>query len=225
MTTDTSIRTDSTSIGSLIRSVPSIQVFAIGAFLISGAGHTNASETSAIRTIMSERTASRPTGRIEPIEAGLLGEAILEIRRRSGLTWEELGDLFSVSRRSVHHWANGKAVSAEHDRMIRQVLAVIRVVDRGPASATRAALLHVDGSNRAIFDTLREGLFDDAMAQASGLPKNIQRMRSRPLSQAADEARRPLSPATLLEGTAAPFGPEHTGRRAARVVRVSKVTG
>ena len=47
----------------------------------------------------SERTAAGPAGQVEhkPVES--TAEAIMEIHRRSGLTWEELGDLFDVSRR------------------------------------------------------------------------------------------------------------------------------
>ena len=58
-----------------------------------------------------DRTTANPAGSFDfllgPAES--TAEAIMEIRRRSGLTWQELGDLFDVSRRSIHHWANGKA--------------------------------------------------------------------------------------------------------------------
>src|SRR5262245_8901698 len=65
-----------------------------------------------------KRTAASPAGRIEPAATETVGAAVMEIRRRSGLTWEELGDLFGVSRRSVHHWASGKTVSPRHDQLV-----------------------------------------------------------------------------------------------------------
>ena len=33
--------------------------------------------------------------------------ATSELRRISGLTWKQLGELFNVSRRNIHFWANG----------------------------------------------------------------------------------------------------------------------
>src|SRR6185503_7037508 len=39
-----------------------------------------------------------------------VGPAIMEIRRLSGMTWEQLANLFEVSRRTVHFWASGKAL-------------------------------------------------------------------------------------------------------------------
>ena len=91
-----------------------------------------------------ERTATGPIGQIDYVPAESTAEAIMEIRGRSGLIWEELGDLFEVSRRSVHHWANGKPASARHDRMIRKMLATVRHLDRGDGTRTRALLLAVD---------------------------------------------------------------------------------
>ena len=147
-----------------------------------------------------ERTAADPAGRcnflLEPAES--TAEAIMEIRRRSGLTWQELGELFDVSRRSIHHWANGKSVSAGNDRTIRRMLAAIRHLDRGNQRDTRALLLSVDQTTGVSpLDLLQAGRFDDAAAPFPGdwtpEPHRV------PLSPAARDARRP-PPATRLLG-------------------------
>ena len=71
--------------------------------------------------------------------------AISELRRISGLTWQQLGQLFEVSRRSVHFWASGKPQKAENEARLTNVLDVVRYADRGDAGSTRRALLNADG--------------------------------------------------------------------------------
>ena len=145
-----------------------------------------------------ERTATDPTGKIGQVNTEPTAEVIMEIRRRSGLIWEELGELFEVSRRSVHHWASGKAMSARHDRMIRKMLAAMRNLDRGDQERTRALLLTVDECmGVSTFDLLREGRFDEAMRRVDGIPQ-VETQRAS-LSDSTWEARRPPSPLLLLE--------------------------
>ena len=43
-------------------------------------------------------------------------KAVSELRRISGLTWEQLAWLFGVSRRSVHFWASGKPFERHQPR-------------------------------------------------------------------------------------------------------------
>ena len=145
-----------------------------------------------------ERTAAGPAGQLKRVRTQSTAEAILEIRRRSGLTWEELGELFDVSRRSVHHWASGKAVSAKRDQAIRRALSVIRHIDQGSQAQTRAFLLTVDDEmGVSPRDLLKEGRFDDAIAGTAGV--RTQEERRTLLSPEAQNARRPQSPTLLLE--------------------------
>ena len=103
-----------------------------------------------------ERTAAGQDGLFHPVAAESMGEAVMEIRRRSGLTWEVLSDLFNVSRRSVHHWANGKPVAAARERILRKMLAAIRHIDQGNQADTRAVLLAINPSKGAsTFDLSR----------------------------------------------------------------------
>ncbi len=115
-------------------------------------------------------TCASPAGQSENVFVESIAEAVMEIRRLSGLTWDELGDLFDVSRRSVHHWANGNSVSAQHDRTIRMMLAAIRQINQGEQAHTRALLLSVEeNSADTAFDLLKNGQFEEAIARVMGI--------------------------------------------------------
>ncbi len=123
--------------------------------------------------------------------------AILEIRRRSGLLWEEQADLFEVPPRTIHQWASGKTVSATQSKAIRGVLAAIRHIDRGEQKLTRALLLTVDENMGAsTFDLLKGGRWIDAIRRHEAGP--LQERQNIPLSDDAWEMRRPPSPILLL---------------------------
>ena len=148
----------------------------------------------------------------------------MEIRRRSGLTWAELGDLFDVSRRSVHHWANGKPVTASHERMIRRMLAAVRHLDRGDQVSTRALLLTVDPGHGGCRARPLEGRpFRRSRRPCRGRP-GAPSLTVPPLSHAARDARRPQAPALLLE--AEQERPDIPARaRAGRTKRTPTTTG
>ncbi len=126
------------------------------------------------------------------------GEAILEIRCRSGLTWELLSDLFKVSRRTVHHWANGKAPSAQHELDIRNTLDAIRHLDEGNQSATRDRLLtSVHGLSP--FDRLADRRYAEVILQAAGAGSAAFGRHRSALSQDEWARRQPAAPNLLLE--------------------------
>ena len=146
-------------------------------------------------------TTGGPSGQLPARPSDLSSaSAILEIRRRSGLTWEELAALFEVSRRSVHHWASGKPVSASHHRRIRRMLTAIRHLDRGEAARTRDFLLAADASGTSPLDLLSASRFEEATARA-GTGRAAAPPRLTPLSERALHARRPAPPASLLEAS------------------------
>ncbi len=167
-----------------------------------------------------ESTTSGSVGQVEYTHAVTTASAVLEIRRRSGLTWEELSELFEVSRRSVHHWANGKTVSAKHDREIRDTLAAIRHIDEGSQATTRDRLLTVDASGESVFDLLKAHRFDKVMTQVRGLA--VPEHRRIPLSPKERDMRRPQPPMLLLEAEQERPDFPVSKARIARAVRTTK---
>ena len=123
-------------------------------------------------------------------------EAIFEIRFRSGLTWELLGDLFNVSRRSIHHWANGMIPSAQHERDIWQVLKAIRHLDEGSSSATRTRLFATN-EGTSIFDLLSSRRYKEVFCQGAGAGSAV-RKRDFRVRTYESEIRKPPPPALLL---------------------------
>ena len=90
--------------------------------------------------------------------------AISELRRRSGLTWDQIARLFGVARRSVHFWISGKALNAPNEERLSKLLITVRYIDRGGGAATRAALISAQRDGIIPFDLLAEGRFEEAMA-------------------------------------------------------------
>lgn len=174
----------------------------LGVVIIAGSVGLSVSTTAnGYSTIISDlTTTSGLPGQISPLfkETSIsTSSAVMEVRRLSGLTWDELADLFGVSRRSVHHWANGKPVNADNDQSIRRVLAVLRQISHGEAARTREALLSPGTDGRMIFDLLKEGLFERAL-ERGGSRFQTMRPNMTPIAQSETKARRPSSPMDLM---------------------------
>src|SRR5215475_8447091 len=64
-----------------------------------------------------------------------IAKSVRTLRERSGLSWSELAALLGVSRRTVHNWANGSAITSRHSRMLAPaadgVTLYSRIVARG----------------------------------------------------------------------------------------------
>lgn len=122
---------------------------------------------------------------------------ISELRLLSGLSWDELGQLFGVPRRTVEMWASGQQLSASQDEHLAKVLEVIRYADRGTARSNRAVLFAVL-ENRTAVKLLEAKRFADARAilgRGIGRPER----KVLKLSAAAKAARMPLRPEELID--------------------------
>ena len=146
--------------------------------------------------------------------------AIHELRRLSGLTWEQLADLFSVSRRSVHFWASGRALSADNEERLLRVLDVVRQAYRGDSRTTRTALLEATDSETA-FDLLAAGRYAQALAKLGSGADVLPRERT-PLSKAAQRARLPEHPERLVGARHGSVHKELAGVRGARTGRTKR---
>jgi transcriptional regulator with XRE-family HTH domain len=126
------------------------------------------------------------------------GVAIAELRRLSGLTWEQLARLFAVTRRSLHFWASGKQLTSANEERLNRMLAVIRKIDRGSASSTRAALFQPSADGHLPFDMLVDGRYE-ALVESVGLGGVLPRPAPQRLSKAAQAARVPSAPEQLAD--------------------------
>ena len=140
--------------------------------------------------------------------------AVFEIRRRSGLDWDELAVLLGASRSDVCDWANGRIRSTHIKTVVLCTLAAIQHIDRGSSKDTRSFLLNVDETTgTSVLDLLSAGRFDEVMA----IPGRIVPPRPRPaLSKEAKMLRRPEPPMLLLDA-------DHSRPVIATTPRVAKV--
>jgi DNA-binding transcriptional regulator YiaG len=125
--------------------------------MLAGLGTSTVHEVPTV--LVSQCPAKQTTAGVSvsmPVPAGV---AIGELRRLSGLTWEQLSRLFNVSRRSLHFWASGKPMAPSNEEHLQRLLAVIRRIDRGSASANRAALLGVREDGSIPYDLLAAGQY------------------------------------------------------------------
>ena len=123
--------------------------------------------------------------------------AISELRHLSALTWEQLGQVFGVSRRSVHFWASGKQMNVAHEQRLFEILDIVRQADRGEARRNRAVLPAVTDGKAAV-DLLAAGEFAEARARL-GLREARARVELGELDADARAERTPPSPDRLIE--------------------------
>lgn len=97
-------------------------------------------------------------------------DAIFELRRLTGLTWEELADVLGVTRRTLHLWANGQPINTINEKRVRDVLLVIRTLDRGAARQNRSLLISPQPEGGVFSDLLRGQRFNEALARAGRGP-------------------------------------------------------
>ena len=153
-------------------------------------------------------------GEEQPVDTGA---AIAELRRLSGLTWEQLARLFGVARRSLHFWASGKPLNASNEERLRRLIAVLRQADRGNAQENRA-MLFGDHDGTVPFDLLAEGQYEAFLALVGKGPGR-RRPELPPLSRATLEARKPPPPEELVEALHESVHRDVGRGRAARTVR------
>jgi DNA-binding transcriptional regulator YiaG len=145
--------------------------------------------------------------------------SIWELRRISGLTWEQLGDLFGVSRRSLHFWASGKPLTAANEERLLRVLGVVQSGRRRDARATRSALLQVQRGVTA-FDLLAAQEFEAAARLLGEMhPARVHALR--PLNKEAKARRMPLAPDELVSAEHDVIHRELSVARASRSIRTN----
>ena len=77
----------------------------------------------------------------QPVQALAIAEMLRVIRRRTSLTWDHLASIFGVTRRSLHHWANGQTVAVENQHKVRELHDRVLNLETQPAFVARATIL------------------------------------------------------------------------------------
>ncbi|BCT74179.1 hypothetical protein SCMU_00210 [Sinomonas cyclohexanicum] len=93
---------------------------------------------------------------------------LAELRILSGMTVDQLGRLMGVSRRSVHNWLNGGAMSAAHAERLATLTDMVSKLPAETPLQRRAALLDSSGG-QSLFHQWISTLPTDAQLQASAI--------------------------------------------------------
>jgi DNA-binding transcriptional regulator YiaG len=161
--------------------------------------HSRFDATSAAGAMRAmERHETYPMASIlPPAEPVVRAEAAIgELRRLSGLTWDQLARLLDVSRRALHFWASGMAMTPANEERLGRLLGVVRQIDRGSASENRAVLLGARGDGTVPFDRLAEGRYEEVVdLLGPGGPPRKPRMK---VSAAVLAERAPRPPEELV---------------------------
>jgi len=146
------------------------QTYVIVGQILAGAGTTT---IEAFEVISPPQTNSGSV-----VDAPSANGALSELRRLSGLSWDQLSHIFGVSRRALHFWASGKPMARSNEEHLQRVLAVVRSIDRGSAAANRTALVEaLEGDNNAL-DLLAAHDYDRVASAASRVSASARRARA-----------------------------------------------
>jgi DNA-binding transcriptional regulator YiaG len=164
------------------------------------------------------RNTARQTNAGKSVESAGAATALSELRRRSGLTWDQLARLFDVNRRSLHFWASGKAMSASNEEHLQRLLGVVREIDRGSAARNRSALLELQADGAIALDLLRVRQYDRVISLLGIAAER--RPPSRRVSADVLAQRAPRPPEELVEALNDRPHRDVAHGRAARSVKV-----
>ena len=146
------------------------------------------------------RTWDQTTAGVPLLEARSQGSTIGELRRLSGLTWDQLARLFEVSRRSLHFWASGKPMTPANEEHLNRTLGVLRRIDRGSSAANRTLLLTAREDGILPFDLLVDGAYDRVVRLLGEGEQRKETRAPRPSAEAR-AARAPLPPDVLADAS------------------------
>ncbi|MCB0363423.1 MAG: helix-turn-helix transcriptional regulator, partial [Bdellovibrionales bacterium] len=144
---------------------------------------------------------------------------IRNLRKISGLTWEQLAKLFNTSRRTLHYWDNGNAMAADNHEKLVRILAAVGTLDTGNATENRRLLL-TNTEGCIPFDLLKQERFED-FEQIKGY---FNRRTLKPqLSASEIQARSPLPLDRLVDAKSERIHTERRKKRKAKTERAKKV--
>jgi hypothetical protein len=131
------------------------------------------------------------TSQTQVVPASSTTRLLERIRHASELTIEAIAPLAGVSRRTIHSWMSGSAISQRNEERLRALAEAVEAIAEFDTGSVRERLLErVPGSVR-IYDLLAEGLFTEATARGTG-----KSLAPRPLAYPAP---RPLGSSLLAQ--------------------------
>ena len=148
-------------------------------------------------------------------------QAVNELRKLSGLTWEQLACLFDVSRRSVHFWASGQPLAVAHEEKLNRILDAVQYISLGSASLNRSLLMGLDKDGRSYLELLAAGEYME-VKRLLGVGNAHTKPQLAPLAPAAAAARIPANPADLVDALQDPIHREVGKSKLAKSVRSRK---
>ncbi len=91
------------------------------------------------------------------LPAGLRSErdGVRWLHDESGLTWDQLGRLFGVSRRTVHLWASGSGMNAVNAETLYDLIRLVSSAEGASPRERRVALLRPGPDGRSALDQFR----------------------------------------------------------------------
>jgi DNA-binding transcriptional regulator YiaG len=174
---------------------------------------------------LAKQTASNiPVVFISSDSAETSQSAVNELRRLSGLTWEQLAKVLNVSRRSLHFWAGGKPLSPFNEDLLRGLLGTIRYINRGSASENRSILLYPIQDALTPLDLLIAGKYEE-IKQFLGPGKAPKKPQLKPLSLESIALRTPQRPEDLVDARHEPIHREVGRSRPAKTTRSQRLGG
>lgn len=93
-------------------------------------------------------------------------DAVRWLHAHSGLTWDQLGRLFGVSRRTVHLWASGSGMNSANAEALYQLVGLVAGVRGEGPRDRRAALMRPGTDGLSALDSFR------SLRAAQGEPIN-----------------------------------------------------
>jgi transcriptional regulator with XRE-family HTH domain len=151
----------------------------------------------------------------------LTQQAVNELRKLSGLTWEQLACLFDVSRRSVHFWASGQPLAVTHEEKLNRILDAVQYISLGSASLNRSLLMGLGEDGRSYLELLAAGEYAE-VKRLLGAGNARAKPQLAPLAPAAVAARIPANPADLVDALQDPIHREVGKSKLAKSVRSRK---
>lgn len=97
---------------------------------------------------------------------------VREIKRLSGLTWENIAEVVGVSPRSVHLWLSGGQMAETKRQRAGLLLSFLTFIDRGHGEANRALILDTSDAGTTVLVMLTAGEHERAkMIVGPGRPR------------------------------------------------------